>query len=205
MSKILVAYFSATGTTADAAKRLADAVKGDLFEIRPAVPYTAADLDWTDKHSRSTLEMKDPASRPEVSSHVDNMDQYDTVFVGFPIWWYVAPTIINTFLDEYDFSGKNRDPLCNLRRQRHGQDAGGIEKELQRQSGSRQYVQPQHISVSCAVWQGCKRRLQAEHIRGKVSKTRQGLCIGSVRSPCFVGRFGGVNRDLSGRQRPYSL
>ena len=91
MSKILVAYFSATGTTADAAKRLADAVKGDLFEIRPAVPYTAADLDWTDKHSRSTLEMKDPASRPEVSSHVDNMDQYDTVFVGFPIWWYVAP------------------------------------------------------------------------------------------------------------------
>ena len=112
MSKILVAYFSATGTTADAAKRLADAVKGDLFEIRPAVPYTAADLDWTDKHSRSTLEMKDPASRPEVSSHVDNMDQYDTVFVGFPIWWYVAPTIINTFLDEYDFSGKTVIPFA---------------------------------------------------------------------------------------------
>lgn len=112
MSKILVAYFSATGTTADAAKRLADAVKGDLFEIRPAVPYTAADLDWTDKHSRSTLEMKDPASRPEVSSHVGNMDQYDTVFVGFPIWWYVAPTIINTFLDEYDFSGKTVIPFA---------------------------------------------------------------------------------------------
>ena len=112
MSKILVAYFSATGTTADAAKRLADAVKGDLFEIRPAVPYTAADLDWTDKHSRSTLEMKDPASRPEVSSHVDNMDQYDTLFVGFPIWWYVAPTIINTFLDEYDFSGKTVIPFA---------------------------------------------------------------------------------------------
>ena len=112
MSKILVAYFSATGTTADAAKRLADAVKGDLFEIRPAVPYTAADLDWTDKHSRSTLEMKDPASRPEVSSHVDNMDQYDTVFVGFPIWWYQAPRIIETFLESYDFSGKTVIPFA---------------------------------------------------------------------------------------------
>ena len=112
MSKILVAYFSATGTTADAARRLADAVKGDLLEIRPAVPYTAADLDWTDKHSRSTLEMNDPASRPEVSSHVDNMDQYDTVFVGFPIWWYVAPTIINTFLESYDLSGKTVIPFA---------------------------------------------------------------------------------------------
>lgn len=186
MSKILVAYFSATGTTADAAKRLADAVKGDLFEIRPAVPYTAADLDWTDKHSRSTLEMKDPASRPEVSSHVDNMDQYDTVFVGFPIWWYVAPTIINTFLDEYDFSGKTVIPFATSGGSGMGKTLEGIEKELQRQSGSRQYVQPQHISDElAAVWQGCKRRLQAEHIRGKVSKTRQGLCIGSVRSPCF--------------------
>ena len=111
MSKILVAYFSATGTTADAAKRLADAVKGDLFEIRPAVPYTAADLDWTDKHSRSTLEMKDPASRPEVSSHVDNMDQYDTVFVGFPIWWYDLPTPVWSFLEEYDLSGKTIIPF----------------------------------------------------------------------------------------------
>ena len=112
MSKVLVAYFSATGTTAGAAKHLADAVKGDLFEIKPTAPYTASDLDWTDKHSRSTLEMKDPNSRPEVSSHVDNMDQYDTVFVGFPIWWYVAPTIINTFLEAYDFSGKTVIPFA---------------------------------------------------------------------------------------------
>ena len=112
MSKVLVAYFSATGTTAGAAKRLADAVKGDLFEIKPAVPYTASDLDWTDKHSRSTLEMQDPSSRPEVSGHVDNMEQYDTVFVGFPIWWYVAPTIINTFLEAYDFSGKTVIPFA---------------------------------------------------------------------------------------------
>lgn len=112
MGKVLVAYFSATGTTAKAAKRLADAVQGDLFEIRPAVPYTATDLDWTDKRSRSTVEMQNPASRPEISSHVDNMAQYDTVFVGFPIWWYVAPTIINTFLEEYDFSGKTVIPFA---------------------------------------------------------------------------------------------
>ena len=112
MGKVLVAYFSATGTTAKAAKRLADAVQGDLFEIRPAVPYTAADLDWTDKRSRSTVEMQNPASRPEIGSHVDNMAQYDTVFVGFPIWWYVAPTIINTFLEEYDFSGKTVIPFA---------------------------------------------------------------------------------------------
>ena len=112
MSKVLVTYFSATGTTAGAAKRLADAVKGDLFEIKPAVPYTAFDLDWTDKHSRSTLEMKDPNSRPEVSSHVDNMDQYDTVFVGFPIWWYQAPRIIETFLESYDLSGKTVIPFA---------------------------------------------------------------------------------------------
>ena len=112
MGKVLVAYFSATGTTAKAAKRLADAVHGDLFEIRPPVPYTAADLDWTDKRSRSTVEMQNPASRPEIGSHVDNMAQYDTVFVGFPIWWYVAPTIINTFLEEYDFSGKTVIPFA---------------------------------------------------------------------------------------------
>ena len=111
-NKVLVAYFSASGVTEKAAKAVAKASGGDLFEIKPAVPYTASDLDWTDKHSRSTLEMKDPNSRPEVSSHVDNMDQYDTVFVGFPIWWYVAPTIINTFLDEYDFSGKTVIPFA---------------------------------------------------------------------------------------------
>ena len=106
MMNKLVAYFSPTGTTAKVAGTLAGAAGADMFEIKPAVPYTASDLDWTDKHSRSTLEMKDPNSRPEVSSHVDNMDQYDTVFVGFPIWWYVAPTIINSFLESYDLTGK---------------------------------------------------------------------------------------------------
>ena len=106
MSKILVAYFSATGTTADAAKHLADAVKGDLFEIKPVKPYTKQDLDWTNKQSRSSVEMSDKSSRPEIAEKCSNMDEYQTVFVGFPVWWYVAPTIINTFLESYDFSGK---------------------------------------------------------------------------------------------------
>ena len=112
MSKELVAYFSATGTTADTAKALADAIGADLYEIAPKVPYTAADLDWMDKNSRSTLEMKDPASRPEIAGRVENMAQYDRVYVGFPIWWYVAPSIINTFLENYDFTGKTVIPFA---------------------------------------------------------------------------------------------
>ena len=106
MSKQLVAYFSATGTTKKAAERLAGAIGADLFEIKPAVPYTSADLDWTNASSRSSLEMKNPASRPEIAEKLPSMADYDVVFLGFPIWWYVAPTIINTFLESYDFSGK---------------------------------------------------------------------------------------------------
>ena len=106
MSKRLVAYFSASGVTAGLARNLAKAAKADLFEIEPVPRYTSADLDWHDSQSRSSLEMKDPASRPPVRAKVDDMAQYDIVFVGFPIWWYVAPTIINTFLESYDFSGK---------------------------------------------------------------------------------------------------
>ena len=106
MSKILVAYFSASGVTAKVAKKLADVASADLFEIQPKVPYTNADLNWRDQQSRSSLEMKDPSSRPEIQNRVTNMDAYDVVFVGFPIWWYIAPTIINTFLEKYDFSGK---------------------------------------------------------------------------------------------------
>lgn len=104
--KISVAYFSAGGTTKKAAALLAKAANADLFEIEPKTPYTEADLDWTDKNSRSTLEMKDPLSRPEIKSRLENMADYDVVFVGFPIWWYTAPTIIKTFLESYDFSGK---------------------------------------------------------------------------------------------------
>ena len=106
MSKKLVAYFSASGVTERAAKALAEAASADLFEIKPEVPYTKADLNWQDKNSRSTIEMRDPTSRPAISGKVDGMDAYDVVFVGFPIWWYVAPTIINTFLESYDLSGK---------------------------------------------------------------------------------------------------
>lgn len=110
--KKLVAYFSASGTTAETAKRLASAVGADIFEIRPAVPYTRADLDWTCSNSRSTVEMKDPHSRPKIASRCANMDEYDTVYIGFPIWWYVAPTIIDTFLESYDFSGKTVIPFA---------------------------------------------------------------------------------------------
>lgn len=106
MSRKLVAYFSASGITAKVAENLAEAVGADLFEIAPAVRYTNEDLDWRNENSRSSIEMKDPASRPAVEAIRDNMDEYDVIFVGFPIWWYVAPTIINSFLESYDFTGK---------------------------------------------------------------------------------------------------
>jgi len=106
MSKKLVAYFSASGVTAGIAEKLAEAADADLHEIKPAVPYTKADLDWMNKQSRSSIEMSDLSSRPEISGRVENMDEYDVIFVGFPIWWYVAPTIINTFLESYDLTGK---------------------------------------------------------------------------------------------------
>ena len=106
MSKKLVAYFSASGVTAKVADMLADAVGADIYEIRPEVPYTKADLNWMDKKSRSTIEMNDKASRPAVADKDAKIDQYDTIFVGFPIWWFRAPTIINTFLESYDLSGK---------------------------------------------------------------------------------------------------
>ena len=112
MSKTLVAYFSASGTTAKVAAALADAVGADIFEIVPKTPYTEADLDWRNSKSRSSVEMNDPHSRPDISGCCPNMDEYDTVFVGFPIWWYLAPTIINTFLESYDLSGKTIVPFA---------------------------------------------------------------------------------------------
>ena len=94
--KMLVAYFSASGVTAKAAWKLSEAVGADLYEIKPEVPYSREDLDWTDKKSRSSVEMNDPASRPAIAGKMDDMDQYEVVFIGFPVWWYVAPTIINS-------------------------------------------------------------------------------------------------------------
>ena len=106
MAKTLVAYFSASGVTKKAAEKLASAAKTDIYEIKPAVPYTKADLNWMDKKSRSSVEMGDKSFRPEIVKDDLDLSQYDTILVGFPIWWYVAPTIINTFLESYDFAGK---------------------------------------------------------------------------------------------------
>ena len=106
MTKILVAYFSASGVTKKTAEKLAATAKADIYEIKPAVPYTKADLNWMDKKSRSSVEMGDKSFRPEIVKDGLVLTQYDTVLIGFPIWWYVAPTIINTFLETYDFSGK---------------------------------------------------------------------------------------------------
>ena len=105
--KTLVAYFSATGTTKALAEKIASELNADLYEIKPEVPYTAADLDWRDKTSRSTIEMQDKNSRPAMIKDLENAESYTTIYIGFPVWWYTAPTIINTFLESYDFSGKN--------------------------------------------------------------------------------------------------
>ena len=110
--KILVAYFSASGTTARVAEEIASAIDADLYEICPEVPYSSADLNWMDKKSRSSVEMKDPSSRPAIAAPVQDMEQYDTVFIGFPVWWYVEPRIVDTFLESYDFSGKTLIPFA---------------------------------------------------------------------------------------------
>lgn len=106
MSKKLVAYFSASGVTKKVGEKLAEVSGADLFEIKPSALYTSADLNWMNKKSRSSVEMADPSSRPEIAEKLDNMADYDTVIIGFPIWWYTAPTIIKTFHESYDFSGK---------------------------------------------------------------------------------------------------
>ena len=106
MKRTLIVYFSATGTTKAAAQKLAKEFNADLYEIAPEQPYTDADLDWRDKQSRSTIEIQDKSSRPAINGHCENIAQYDTVWIGFPVWWYVAPTIVNTFIEAHDLSGK---------------------------------------------------------------------------------------------------
>ena len=125
--KTLIAYFSASGVTARVAKDMANAIGADLYEIQPTEPYTSADLDWMDRKSRSTVEMNDPACRPAIGSPVEHMEQYDTVFVGFPIWWYVEPRIVDTFLESYDFSGKTLIPFATS----GGSGISKAEKSLQ--------------------------------------------------------------------------
>ena len=112
MSKVLVAYFSASGVTAKVAKRLSNVIGADLYEIMPESPYTNADLNWQDKQSRSSVEMNDRNSRPAIGNTVTDMDKYDVVFVGFPIWWYREPSIIDTFMEAYSFDGKTVIPFA---------------------------------------------------------------------------------------------
>ena len=107
MNKLLISYFSASGVTKKVAENIKKVLGGDLFEIEPAIKYTSEDLDWTNSESRSSVEMKDKSSRPAVLRKVENINEYDTVVIGFPVWWYTAPTIINTFIEENDLTNKN--------------------------------------------------------------------------------------------------
>jgi flavodoxin len=127
--KVLVAYFSASGVTAKVADKLAKATGADLFEIKPVQPYTNADLDWTNKKSRSSVEMDDRSSRPAIANKVSDMSKYDVVFVGFPIWWYREPSIIDTFMESYDFSGKQVIPFATSGGSGMG-DSGSIMQKL---------------------------------------------------------------------------
>lgn len=141
-NKTLVAYFSATGTTMEAATKLAKAAHADLHEIIPQVPYTPADLNWRDKKSRSTIEMEDKSSRPAIANRVENMEQYDTVFVGYPIWWYIAPTIINTFLEQYDLTGKTIIPFFTS----GGSGAGQTMRYLKPSAPGANWVEPKNLN-----------------------------------------------------------
>ena len=140
--KTLVAYFSATGTTMEAATKLAKVADADLHEIVPTERYTSADLNWHDKNSRSSVEMTDKSSRPAIANKVENMEQYDTVFVGFPIWWYIAPTIINTFLEQYDFTGKTVVPFFTS----GGSGAGETLKYLKPSAPNANWKEPKSLN-----------------------------------------------------------
>ena len=148
MKKVLVAYFSAGGTTGRMAKEIAETAGADLFEIRPLQPYTNADLDWTDKKSRSTKEMNDPACRPEIAEQVTDMGQYDTVLLGFPIWWYVEPRIVDTFLESYDFSGKTIIPFATS----GGSGIGKPEKSLRKHCPEAEWKPGKLVNSGAGIW-----------------------------------------------------
>lgn len=128
MSKTLVAYFSASGTTAKVAKKMAEAIGADLFEIKPETPYSGADLNWQNKNSRSSVEMNDRSSRPAIAVKAADMPQYDVVFVGFPVWWYREPSIIDTFMESYDFAGKTVIPFATSGGSNLGDSAANMQK-----------------------------------------------------------------------------
>jgi len=127
-SKVLVAYFSATGTTEGVAEHIADGLNADIYEIVPKEPYTDADLNYNDNNSRTTIEMNDPDTRPAISGSVEDMDQYDIVFIGYPIWWGEAPRIVSTFVESYDFSGKTIVPFCTSGGSGMGSSATNLEQ-----------------------------------------------------------------------------
>lgn len=147
MSKKLVAYFSASGTTAAVARTLAEAAEADLYEIKPQTPYTRADLNWQDKKSRSSVEMNDKSFRPPLADRDAPIKDCDTIFLGFPIWWYTAPTIINTFLESYDLSGKTIAPFCTSASSPLGSSA----TKLQDLTGSATWLEGQRFSGGASV------------------------------------------------------
>ena len=145
--KVMVAYFSASGVTAGVADRLAKAIGAELFEIKPEQIYTDADLDWRNKQSRSSVEMNDRASRPAIVSKVDNMAQYDVVFVGFPIWWYREPSIIDTFMEAYDFSGKTVVPFATS----GGSGIGPLGKNMQKLAPNAKVLEGKRFPASVSA------------------------------------------------------
>ena len=130
--KILVAYFSCSGTTREAARELAAVANADLYEIVPEQPYTDADLNWNDRQSRSSVEMRDVTSRPAIAGRVSGMEKYDVVFIGFPVWWYIAPTIVNTFIESHDLAGKKVVPFATS----GGSGFGNTAQDLKRSVAS---------------------------------------------------------------------
>ena len=147
MSKVLVAYFSASGVTESCAKEIARAVNGDLYKIEPKARYTAADLDWTNRKSRSSVEMKDPNSRPEIKGSTD-ISAYDKIFIGFPIWWYVEPRIIDTFLESYDFSGKTIVPFATS----GGSGISGAEKSMKEHCPAANFLPGRLVNSGASDW-----------------------------------------------------
>ena len=141
-NKTLVAYFSATGTTMEAATKLAKVANSDLHEIVPETRYTPADLNWQDKTSRSSVEMADKSSRPAIANKVENIEQYDTIFVGFSIWWDIAPTIVNTFLEQYDLNGKTIVPFFTS----GGSEAGETLQYLKPSAPGANFVAPKNLT-----------------------------------------------------------
>ena len=146
MSNVLVAYFSASGVTAKVAEKLAGAIEADLYEIKPEQEYTSADLNWQDKQSRSSVEMNDRNSRPAIGNAIENMDQYDVVFVGFPIWWYREPSIIDTFMEAYSFEGKTVIPFATS----GGSGMGDSSKNMQELANGAKVVEGRKFARSAS-------------------------------------------------------